>query len=66
MTKEAPPKRRGPGRPSKGKVQATFRLSPGVVDALSRAHEETGRDKSDLAEQAIVKFLRRGTWKPQK
>jgi hypothetical protein len=53
------------GRPPKGKLKVTLRLSPRVVDALAKAREKTGRDKSDLTEQALVDYLGLGTGKPQ-
>jgi hypothetical protein len=64
--KEQPARRKGPGRPSKGKIQATFRLSPIAIDALSRVHEETERDKSDLAEEALIDYLSRTARKSRK
>jgi hypothetical protein len=66
MAKAAPSKPRGPGRPYKGRLKVTLRLSPRVVDALSMAREKTGRDKSDLAEQALVDYLGLGTGESQK
>jgi hypothetical protein len=66
MSKKDAGKPRGPGRPPKGKLKVTLRLSPRVVNALSKAREKTGRDKSDLAEQALVDYLHLGTGEPQK
>jgi hypothetical protein len=57
MTKKDPGKSRGPGRPPKGKLKVTLRLSPAIVDALSQARERTGRDKSDIAEDALSAYL---------
>jgi hypothetical protein len=34
MTKQDPPKRKGPGRPYKGRLKVTLRLSQETVDAL--------------------------------
>jgi predicted transcriptional regulator len=60
MTKKDAGRPKGPGRPPKGRLKVTLRLSPGIVDALSKAHEKTGRDKSDLAEEALAAYLHLG------
>jgi len=67
MTKKDAGRPKRLGRPPKGKLKVTLRLSPRVVDALAKAREATGRDKSDLAEQALVDYLHLGVgeaWKP--
>jgi len=58
MAKQEPAKPKGPGRPFKGKLKATLRLSRRVVDALEHARATTGRPKSDIAEEAISAYLR--------
>jgi hypothetical protein len=59
-TKKDPPKPKRPGRPYKGKLKVTLRLSPSIVEALSGASEQTDRDKSDIAEEAIAQYLHLG------
>jgi hypothetical protein len=50
-------KRRGRGRPAKGKVKVTFKLAPQVAAALEKAKDMTGRGKSQLVEDAIIAYL---------
>jgi len=57
MAKQLPAKPKARGRPYKGKLKATLRLSQAVVDALDHARASTGRDKSDIAEEAISAYL---------
>jgi hypothetical protein len=57
MAKQKPAKPKGPGRPYKGKLKTTLRLSRRVVDALEQARATTGRPKSDIAEEAISAYL---------
>jgi Ribbon-helix-helix protein, copG family len=57
MAKEDIAKRKGPGRPAKGKVKMTFKLEPRVVGALEKAKDMTGRGKSELVEAAVIAYL---------
>jgi hypothetical protein len=57
MTKKDIAKRKGPGRPAKGKVKATFKLEPRVAEALEKAKDMTGRGKSQLVEDAVIAYL---------
>jgi len=57
MAKEDIARRKGPGRPAKGKVKMTFKLEPRVVGALEKAKDMTGRGKSELVEAAVIAYL---------
>ena len=57
MIKKDAGKPKGPGRPYKGRLKATLRLDKETVDALEKAHAATGRDKSDIAQEAIKTYL---------
>ena len=57
MPKKDIEKRKGPGRPAKGKVKMTFKLAPKVGVALEKAKDMTGRGKSQLVEDAIIAYL---------
>lgn len=57
MPKKDTGKRKGPGRPAKGKVKVTFKLAPHIAIALEKARDMTGRGKSQLAEEALIEYL---------
>jgi hypothetical protein len=57
MPKKDTDKRRGPGRPAKGKLKVTFKLEPRVAEALEKAKDMTGRGKSQLVEAALIAYL---------
>jgi hypothetical protein len=57
MPKKDIGKRRGPGRPAKGKVKMTFKLEPRVAEALEKARDMTGRGKSQMVEAAVIAYL---------
>jgi hypothetical protein len=64
MPKKDAEKRRGPGRPPKGKIKMTFKLAPHIATALEKARDMTGRGKSQLAEEALSEYLHLGTQEP--
>jgi hypothetical protein len=57
MTKKDLSKRRGPGRPAKGKIKMTFKVSPRIALALEKARDMTGQGKSQLVESALIAYL---------
>jgi hypothetical protein len=57
MPKKDIEKRKGPGRPAKGKVKMTFKLAPQVAAALEKAKDMTDRGKSQLVEDAVIAYL---------
>lgn len=54
-TKEPP--RRPPGRPYIGNKKVTFKLSPALVAALSKASGQLGLNKSELTALALTNYL---------
>jgi hypothetical protein len=66
MPKKDTEKRRGPGGPPKGKIKITFKLAPRIATALEKARDMTGRDKSQLAEEALIEYLPLDTQEPDR
>jgi uncharacterized protein (DUF4415 family) len=54
-------KKRARGRPPKGNVKVTSRLSAQVRDALTQASQMTGRGQSQIVEEALRQYLRLGS-----
>jgi hypothetical protein len=54
------PKKRARGRPPKGNVKVTSRLSVQVRDALTQASRMTGRGQSQIVEEALRAYLHLG------
>ena len=54
------PKKRARGRPPKGNVKVTSRLSAQVRDALTQASRMTGRGQSQIVEEALREYLHLG------
>jgi len=55
------PKKRARGRPPKGNVKVTSRLSVKVRDALTQASRMTGRGQSQIVEEALRAYLHLGS-----
>jgi hypothetical protein len=45
------------GRPPLGRVKVTLKMAPRVLDALGIATRMTGRNKSELVEEAVIDYL---------
>jgi hypothetical protein len=45
------------GRPRLGRVKLTLKIAPKVLSALDLATKMTGRNKSDLVEEAVIAYL---------
>jgi hypothetical protein len=45
------------GRPRIGRVKLTLKIAPKVLAALDLAMKMTGRNKSDLVEEAVIAYL---------
>jgi hypothetical protein len=54
------PRKRTRGRPAKGNVKVTSRLSAQVRDALTQATRMTGRGQSQIVEEALKAYLHLG------
>jgi uncharacterized protein (DUF4415 family) len=54
-------KKRARGRPAKGNVKVTSRLSAQVRDALTQASRMTGRGQSQIVEEALREYLHLGS-----
>jgi hypothetical protein len=51
------PKRKRPGRPRRGNVKVTFKLSPDVLKILQVTRRTLNRGKSELVEEALRQYL---------
>jgi predicted transcriptional regulator len=51
------PKRKRPGRPRRGNVKVTFKLSPDVLKILQLTRRTLNRGKSELVEEALRQYL---------
>lgn len=45
------------GRPRRGNIKATFKLSPEVLQTLALTTRTLGRGKSELVEEALRQYL---------
>jgi hypothetical protein len=54
---EKNPKRKRPGRPRRGNVKVTFKLSPEVLKILQVTRRTLNRGKSELVEEALRQYL---------
>jgi Ribbon-helix-helix protein, copG family len=57
MKSEPKNKKRKVGRPPTGKVLVGFKLSPELVKTIRRVAKQTGRQQSELVEEALWNWL---------
>jgi hypothetical protein len=53
-------RKRARGRPAKGNVKVTYRLSARVREAVSQASQMSGRGQSQIVEEALREYLHVG------